>query len=46
METKIVIAFQIDNSPASIPTTWIIGTDECVWPPLTSDKITAAIKKP
>ncbi|CAH1170404.1 unnamed protein product [Phaedon cochleariae] len=45
MATWTVVKFQEENSVEAIPTTWLMGNNNCYWPPYTQEKIQHAIKK-
>lgn len=40
-----IVKFRIENSVEAVPTNWIIGNDECYWPPFTKEKLVASIRK-
>lgn len=45
-KTWTVVHFVKDDSVEAVPSTWLIGEEKCLWPPVTwtSDKIMNAIK--
>lgn len=45
MNSWTIVKFQNENAVEAVPTGWMIGNDECYWPPWTIEKLTTAIKK-
>lgn len=43
-KTWTVVSFEKDQTVAAVPTTWITGTNDCLWPPFTAEKTTTAIR--
>ncbi|VEN58333.1 unnamed protein product, partial [Callosobruchus maculatus] len=43
-KTWTIVKFVEDDSVALVPTPWIINTDDCLWPPIPTNKISSVVK--
>lgn len=44
-KTWTVIKFSEENSVEAVPTTWLVGSENCYWPPFPQDKVLQAIRR-
>lgn len=44
LKTWTIVQFKDENTLAAVPTNWIVDSDNCLWPPFTTEKIGSAIR--